>query len=469
MSPIAKKQRIDATEGPIFSKMVAFVIPLMLTNLIQQLYTVADNMVVGKFSPDPTALGGIGSSSSVVAFLTALFAGFAVGTAAVVSHDFGKRDNEAVSKGVHTSLMLAACVGVATCVVGFLISEPLLLLLNTKEQFLSTAVTYLRIRCIGLPFVAVYNNAAATLRSVGDSQSPLYILTASGLANVLLNFAFVVGFGMSADGVAYATLISQILSVVFVVWILSRRKNENYCVSFSSLKIDKSSAKRILKFAIPGTIQGSVAHIMNVFLTSSVNIFPAEVIEAKVVAGNIDTILSTIIATYSHVSITFTGQNRGAEKYDRIKKSLICSILQAVTVAFVLGRFLLWLREPIITLFIDTAKYDSDAIVHYASIIMNIMINGYIISGITQSLAGFIKGMGYSVPPMVISLMDMGVLRAIWIFGLFPMIQTLEFLYLIYPVSWGMSALCYIAVAVVIWKKNKSRLKQNDTALVKDA
>ncbi len=326
MISLAKRKAIDTTEGPIFSKMVAFVIPLVLTNLIQQLYTVADNMVVGKFSSNSAALGGIGSAGSIIAFLTALFASFAVGTAAVISHDFGKRDDDALSKGVHTSLIISLIVGSAVGLLGFVFANPILVMLNTKAEFLDTATLYMQIRCIGMPFVALYNSAAATLRSVGDSRSPLYILTFSGLANVLLNLVFVIGFGMSADGVAYATLVSQILSIAFALWILMKRKSENYCVRLSLLKIDKKSAKRILKFAIPGTIQGSVASVMNVFLSSAGNIFSGEVIEARTVSNNIDTILSTVLSTYTHVALTFTGQNRGAGKLDRARRCFVrCS------------------------------------------------------------------------------------------------------------------------------------------------
>lgn len=461
MAGILSRKKIDTTEGPIFSKMVFFVVPLILTNLIQQLYTIADNMVVGNFSSNQNALGAIGSSSAVVAFLTALFAGFSIGAAAVVSHDFGAKDNDSLSKSTHTALLLSLSVGLLIGTVGFIFAKPILVLLNTKPQFLRDATVYLKIRCIGIPFVALYNATAAVLRSVGDSKSPLYILTLSGLVNVLLNLVFVLCFGMGADGVATATLASQVLSVVFSIRILMKRRGEPYAVHWKKLRIDAYSAKRILKFAIPGTIQSSVAHIMNVFIASSANVFPSEIIEARTVASNIDTILATVIATYANVSITFTGQNRGAKKPERIKKALFYAILQASVIALFVGQALLILREPLIRLFVDDTVYDVAEITKHATTIMSIILPSYIISGVTNSLVGFIKGMGASLPPMVVSLVDMGIVRAIWIFALFPLVPTLGFLYCIYPVSWGLNLLCYSTVSFVIWRKFK---KQNQAA-----
>ena len=458
MAGVLTKKKIDTTEGPIFSKMVLFVVPLILTNLIQQLYTVADNIVVGNFSESGSALGAIGSSSAIVAFLTALFAGFSIGTAAVVSHDFGARERGALSRDTHTSLLLAVSVGLLVGIVGFIFARPILIALNTKPEFLNDAAVYMKIRCIGLPFVALYNNAAAVLRSVGDSKTPLYILTASGLANVALNLVFVICFGMGADGVALATLVSQVLSVVFVLTVLKKRGGEPYALKLSLLRIDGGAAKRILKFAVPGTVQSSVAHVMNVFIAASANVFAPEIIEARAVASNIDTILSTILATYATVAITFTGQNRGAKKPARIKKALFFALVQSVTIAIVIGQTLLLCREPLIRLFVNDSVYNVAEITRHATTIMSIILPSYIISAMTNSLAGFVKGLGHSLPPMLISILDMGVLRAIWIFALFPLSPTLDFLYLIYPVSWGMNLILYTTVSLVLWKRAKKRM-----------
>jgi putative MATE family efflux protein len=327
--------------------MLYYVIPLMLTNLIQQLYTIADNLVVGKFSSDPTALGAIGSSASVIAFLTALFSGFAVGTAATVSHDIGAKNNEAIEKDLHTSVILSVSVGLAVGLVGFVFARPILEAMSTKPEFIDSAVVYLQIRCLGMPLVSLYNIGAATLRSVGDSKAPLNILTVSGLSNVLLNIVFVLCFGMAADGVALATLASQIISVVLVFRVLINRKDEPYSFKLSSLKLDAKTAKRVLKFAIPGAIQTIGAHIMNIFIVSATNnIFDPEVIEARTIAGNIDTVLITVLNTYIDCTLTFAGQNKGANKPERIKKALILSLLQVCSIALVVGQIMILFKEP---------------------------------------------------------------------------------------------------------------------------
>lgn len=438
--------------------MIYFVVPLILTNLMQQLYTLADTVVVGKFSPSATALGAIGSSGAMIAFLTALFAGFSAGTAAVVSRDFGAKDYDELTKSSHTSLLLTLGVGLAVGAIGIIFARPLLVALGTKEVYLNDAVVYMVIRCTGLPFLALYSSASSTLRSVGNSKTPLYILTLSGIANVLFNLVFILCFKMGADGVAYATVISQILSALLVLLELGKRRDEPYALKLSYLRVDKRAAKNIMKFAIPGTVQGSVAHVMNVFLVAAANTFPAEVIEARTVASNIDNVLSTVISTYLTVTLTFAAQNRGAEKPDRMKRSLFYALIQSVTIAVVAGQAMLLFREPLIRLFVNESTYDTQKIMQYASIIMGIIIPSYIISAFTNCLGGFIKGLGHSIPSMVVSLFDMGVVRAVWIFVLFPLIPTLEFLYYIYPVSWGLNLICYAAVLVVVWRRYKRKL-----------
>ena len=451
-----KKRSIDATEGPIFSKMLYFVIPLMLTNLIQQLYTIADNLVVGRYSTDPAALGAIGSSGSVVAFLTALFAGFAVGTAATVSHDFGAKNKDAMEKDVHTSVILSLSVGFAVGLFGFIFARPILELLSTKDEFIESAVVYLKIRCIGMPFVSLYNIGAATLRSVGDSRSPLNILTVSGLSNVLLNLLFVLGFGMAADGVALATLVAQIISVVWIFALLIKRKDEPYSFKFSSLRVDLETAKRVMKFAIPGAIQTMGAHVMNLFIASATNnIFDPEVIEARTIAANIDTMLITVLDTYITSTLTFTGQNMGAGKPQRIKKSFIISMAQVCSIAFVFGQLMILFRAPLIKLFVNEELYNVDAIISHAGMILVIMLSSYFFYAMCCVFCGFIRGLGYSLPTMAVALADVFILRTIWIFGLFPKVKTLEFLYLLYPVSYVIFVIAYASISLVIWKKYK--------------
>jgi Na+-driven multidrug efflux pump len=307
-----------------------------------------------------------------------------------------------------------------------------------------------------MPFVSLYNVGAATLRSVGDSKSPLYALTSSGFINVLLNLVFVLFFGMAADGVALATLVSQVISVVWIFLVLRNRTDEAYAFRFSSLSFDPDTSGRILKYPIPGAIQVIGAHVMNLFISSATNsIFDSEVIEARTLASNIDTLLVTVLDTYISCTLTFTGQNKGAGRPERIKKSLFISLMQVCSIAFVLGQIMILFKEPLIGLFINGEIYNVEAITEYAATIVTIMLTSYTAYAVCCSLCGFIRGLGHPLPTMVVALVDVFVLRTVWIFLLFPTVRTLEFMYLLYPVSYVIFASAYAVVSIVLWRKYK--------------
>ena len=460
MAALVKKKNIDATEGPIFSKMVVFVIPLMLTNLIQQLYSMADSIVVGQFSGDPNALAAIGSTSTFIALITALFTGFAAGASVVASRSFGAKDNEALSKAAHTSIFFGAIVGISLGLIALLVSEPLLLLLDTKEELMSKALIYVRIICIGTPAISTYNFGAAVLRSVGDSKTPFYTLTASGILNVVLNLVFVIGFGMSVEGVAIATVASQYLSAVVVLIVLSSRKDEPYALNFRKTKFDISTLKIILKMGVPAAIQGSLFGITNLFLVRALNGFPIPVISARTIATNIYVLLSTIINTYLHVAMTFTGQNLGAGKPDRIKKSLFIALAQVVTIGVVVGQIMLVFYEPLVGLYLAPDDPNRAEILVAAKTIMTIMLSSYFIGAINEVLSGFLRGLGYSLQPMLVSIGGICIFRLSWILLVFPLINEVWGLYIVYPISWALTSLGLLAVILFVWKRVKAKLAE---------
>ena len=460
MISLAKKKNVDATEGPIFSKMVAFVIPLMLTNLMQQLYSMADSMVVGKFSGDTEALAAIGSTSTFIALVTALFTGFAAGASVVASRAFGARDKENLSKATHTSVCFGFIVGIFLSVLALLVSEPLLTLLDTKTELMPKALRYVRIVFIGTPAIATYNFGAAILRSVGDSKTPFYTRTASGILNVVLNFVFVLGFGMSVEGVAIGTVAAQYVSAIVVILVLIKRKGEAYSLNPKKLKIDKSTLETILKMGIPAAIQGALFGITNLFLIRALNDFPVPVLSARTIATSIDVLLSTAINTYLHVAMTFTGQNLGAGKPDRIKKSLLIALAQVVTIGVVVGQIMLLFYEPLASLYISSDDPDREAVLAAVKIIMTIMLSSYFIGAINEVLSGFLRGLGYSLQPMIISIFGVCIFRLIWILTVFPIINELWALYLVYPISWTITSLGLLAVILVVWKKVKDKLQK---------
>lgn len=460
-------KRIDATEGPIFSKMISFVTPLIISSLISQLYTVADSVVVGKFSTDPTALGAIGSTAAYLALLLTLFGGFSTGHTVVISHDFGAKNSDGISKAVHTSTLLALFAGTVIGALGIIFARPILELMNTKPEFIDTAVIYLVIRCIEMPFFSLFQAASASLRAVGDSRTPLYISVSTGFINVVLNVVFVIFFGMGADGVALATLISQIISAAVAYYVLWCRKNEAYAFKFSLLKFDPFTAKRILKFSIPNSIQYSAANLMGVFVSVATNSFDPEVIEAKTIAGNIDTVLATLIGTYLTVAMVFVGQNYGAGRFDRIKKTLESAIIQSTAITTVGVTLILTFRRPLVKMFLNESIYDTEAILGYATTIMVINLLAYFILGFNYAFSGFIKGVGHATFPMIVSLFDTCVLRTVWIFLVFPRLNTLEALYLVYPISWTSSTIFFVVFTLCIWKKKKMESEGRRLTLAK--
>ena len=451
-----KKRNIDATEGPIFPKMISFVIPLMLTNLLQHLYNMADNIVVGQFSGDPNALGAVGSTSAFNSILTQLFIGCAAGSAVVVARSFGARDRDTLSKAAHTALLFGLIAGITVGVIGLVISEPVLLALDTKDELMKNALAYIRVICIGMPAISVYNFGASILRSTGDSRTPLYTLTASGILNVVLNLVFVIVFDLSVVGVAIATVVAHYLSATVVVTVLAKRTSEPYALSLAKLKIDRAVLLRILHLGIPAAVQGALFGFTNMFLHKALNGFPTPVVNARTIATNIDVLLSTAINTYLHVAMTFTGQNLGAKKYDRIKRSLAYALIQVATLGIVVGQLMLVFHEPLVNLYLSSDNPYRVEIMDACKTIMTVMLSSYFLGAINEALSGFIRGLGSSVPPMIASIGGICVFRCIWIFLIFPSIKDtlgLTGLYLVYPASWLLTGLGLVFMAFYVWRK----------------
>ena len=451
------KKKVDLTEGPIFGKMFLYVLPIMLTGILQLVYNMADHMVVGQFSGDPHALAAVGSTAALTNLIVNLFVGITAGAAVVVARNFGAKDYDTLSKSVHTAMLFALIGGLAFMVIGFAISSPALALMDTKAEILDKATLYMRIICLGIPATAVYNFGATILRSVGDSKTPLYILSTTGIVNVILNCVFVILFNMTVDGVAFATIISQYLSAAAVVFVLYKRKNESYHLDFKKLKLDRRIFVLILKFGIPAAVQTSLFSISNVLLTSATNTFPTEIVSAKTIAGNLDGILYVSLNGYLHASTTFVAQNYGAAKPARIKKSIITAILQVIMVGSVLSTIMLFFGRNLATLFIDSGDTNISVILDGVMEILGTTLPIYFMCGVMESLSGAIRGLGHSFAPMLISVGGICGLRILWIYFFFPLepLNTLRGLFCCYPLTWSVTALLLGITFIVIWNKMK--------------
>ncbi len=461
MTSVKKKK--DFTSGPLFLPMLTFVLPIMLTGILQVLYNMADNMVVGQFSGDPNALAAVGSTSSLTNLVVNVLMGLGAGSGIVVSHAFGAKNYGLLEKAVHTAMTFSIIGGIAFSAIGVFISEPMLVLMGTRPELLEGAVLYMRIICLGIPGSAVFNFGATILRSVGDSKTPLYILASTGLVNVVLNLVFVIVFHMSIAGVATSTIISQYLSAVILVYILNRRKNEKYGLNFKKLGIDRNVLLRILRFGVPAGIQSGVFSVSNIIITTAINTFPTTTISAKTIAGNIEGLLYTALNSYMHASMTFVGQNYGANQPERIKKSIFYSVSQVLIIGTVIGQVMLLFGEPLSLLYIDATDPNKDEVLSITMDLLKLMLSSYVLCGIMEALAGSLRGLGFSLLPMMVNLIGTCGMRILWIAVFFPMplFNNIMGVFLIYPISWILTITAHLTVLLIFLRKKGGLKKEH--------
>ena len=453
------KTKVSLTEGPIFTKMFLYALPIMLTGIFQLLYNIADNIIVGQFSGNPLALAAVGSTSSLGNLIINLLMGIAGGAGVVIAQSFGAKEFEKTSRAVHTALIFALVGGIFFSFVGYTLTRPALELMGTKDEIMEWACLYLHIICIGIPASAVYNFGAAILRSVGDSKTPLFVLSSSGIVNVLLNLVFVLGFGMSVDGVAIATIIAQYISATTVVIILFKRKDTPYALSLSNFKVDFSLLKRILRLGLPAGIQASLFSISNIILTSGVNTLPTTDISAKTIAINIEGIVYSAMNSYLHTSMTFTGQNYGAKNTGRIKKSILYSFIQVTVIGIVGGMILILFARELAGMYVAADDPNRAEVIDATVELMTFMLSTYFLCGIMDSLSGSLRGIGYSLAPMLMSIGCICVLRSLWVIFIFPLpnFNSLVGIYTIYPLSWLSASILMAITLIFALKKIKKK------------
>lgn len=421
----------------------------------------ADNIVVGQFSGDVNALGSVGSTGTLTNLILNLLIGISIGTSVVVSQAYGAKQEQVVSRTVHTALTFSAIGGVIFMAIGLAVSRPALELMGTRPVLLEGAILYFRIICLGIPASSIYNFAAGILRSVGDSKTPLITLSLSGLVNVGLNFFFVCACDMSVEGVAIATIVSQYLSAIAAVYILWRRRSECYGFSFKRMCLDPHQLKRILRLGIPSGLQSAMFSISNILIVSGVNTLGDHAIKANTIAGNIDAITYIACNAFSSATMTFTGQNFGAGKYDRVKKTIIFGLIQAAIFGIAVGQIELIFSDPLANLYISSDDPYKAEILSLTKEILNLLLNIYFLCGLMDVVAGALKGLGYSLSPMITSLACICGVRIAWRYIVFPheSFNSLGGLYLSYPISWSIALLCYLVLYIIAWARLKRRSK----------
>ena len=464
----AAKKKIDFTVGPILPKLVRFALPIIMTNLLQMLYNAADLMVIS-LSDEPNAVGAVGMSSSTVNLIVNLFIGFSVGANVVIARQIGAKNKEEANRATHTALLLSVFFGFGAAVLGLLTARPLLILLGAPNAVMDLAVTYISIYCLGVPFVSLTNFLVSIFRAKGDSKTPLIILGISGIINVVLNLAFVLFFGMSAEGVALATAIANLAS--FIILLIKLMRSDEYTAfSFKKLKFDRRAVRDILYIGFPSAIQGAFISITNMVISSSLatldtmltpdpNLTP--VLNGNAAQGNLDSFVFVGMDAVSVSIISFTGQNMGAGKPDRIKKALHAGILLTSITGLSISVLIYLLRTPLLSLYgiVDGPLGSADALAYSIAIKRIFIVTlPYFLCGIMNVCTGTLRGMEKAISSFIIMLFGLCILRILWTVLIFPLDMTIENLLIGYPLTWIPSAIVAYVISLIFIRKFK---KQN--------
>lgn len=445
-----KKYEMNMCSGPILRKMLIFAIPLMCSGMLQLLFNAADIVVVGRYAGD-NSLAAVGSNASLINLLTNLFIGLSIGANVLTARYYGAKNEQALKKTVHTAITLSIISGIILTFAGVVFAKYILRLMQTPDEVLNLAILYLRIYFIGMTATMLYNFGSAILRAVGDTKRPLYFLMFSGIINVILNLFFVIALKMDVAGVALATVISQCISASLVVRCLIKEKG-GIRLEFKRLGVDKSSFKRILQIGLPAGFQGTVFSLANVVIQSSVNSFGAVIVAGNSAAVNIEGFVYIGMNAFHQANISFTSQNVGAAKYKRVNKILISGLICVFVVGFLLGMTAFLLGDNLLGFYSN----NPDVIAAGMRRIKIIMLT-YFLCGMMDVMVGSLRGLGYSILPMVVSLIGACFLRLIWIATLFqmPRFHSIEMIYITYPVSWGITLIAHIICFIIIRKRLK--------------
>ena len=443
-----KAYTMDMTEGPVLTKILMFSIPLMFSSVLQILFNAADIVVVGKFVGD-TALAAVGSNSALINLVTNLFIGLSIGANVIVARYFGGKQDENTSIAVHTSIALGFISGIILTLIGIIGAPFFLRIMLTPEDVLPQAVLYLRILFAGITSMMLYNFGSAVLRAVGDTKRPLYFLLLAGIINVILNLFFVIVLKMSVAGVALATILSQALSCVLVLWCLTK-EDSAIKLNFRKIRINKIKFIQILKIGLPAGFQGVVFALSNTVIQSSVNSFGSVVMAGSAAAQNIEGIVYFAMNSFYQASITFTSQCYGAKKFARINRVLAMSLLCVVAAALICGHGLLFSGYRILGIFSSNSQ-----VIVAGMNRLSVILSTYFLCGIMDVLVGALRGIGYSVLPMVVSLVGSCLLRLLWLATVFQMerFHTTTTVYLSYPISWAITLSVHAVCFAVLRRK----------------
>ncbi len=443
----------DMTQGPLLKQIVLYTIPIILTGILQLLFNAADLVVVGQYCGS-VSVGAVGATGPVINLITNLFIGFSVGSGVSVAHAIGASRDDEIHRIVHTSIPLAFICGLILTIVGISGAQYILELMKTPEETIELSAVYMKIYFSGIISSMLYNFGAAILRAAGDTRSPLILLTLAGILNVLLNLIFVIAFNMDVAGVALATAISQTLSAVLIIRTLMMRTDACKLI-LKKMHIYMQPLLKILRIGFPAGIQGSLFSISNVIIQSSINSFGSVAVSGNAAAGNIEGFVYTAMNSVSQSALNFIGQNHGAKKFDRVKKTSFISLGFVFLIGLILGVSAYIFSRPLLSIYI----FDSEEAIKYGITRLLFICVPYCFCGIMDVSTGLLRGLGSSILPMIITVAGVCGFRILWIYSVFSMPQyhSLETLYISYIISWTMTFTVQITLFAILYNIKKKK------------
>ena len=413
-----KRHQLDMCHGSLADKILLFAIPLMASSMLQLLFNAADVIVVGRFA-GKESLAAVGSTTSLINLLVALFVGLSVGSNVVVARNLGGKRHDMVGRAVHTSILMALVSGAILAVFGFFAARQLLVWMSSPADVIDKSAIYLRIYFLGMPATMAYNFGAAILRAQGDTKRPLYFLIIAGVVNVILNLISVILLNMDVAGVALATTISQYVSAGLVILCLTKEDGP-LRLNLKAMKLDRHILGQILEIGLPAGFQGIVFSLSNVLIQSSINSFGSTVVAGSAAAGNIENFVYQAMNAFYQTNLTFTGQNYGAGECRRVDKTLLYCQGFVIVTGLLLGNLVYYFGHPLVSIY---APGEED-VIRQGIIRLGYVARPYALCGIMDTMVGSLRGLGYSIGPMIVSLIGACGLRVAWIFTIFQMYRT---------------------------------------------
>ena len=445
---------LSLTEGPLFSSIVRFSLPLMLSNVLQVLFNMSDIAVVGRFA-GAEALGAVGSTTILVSLFTGFMIGMGGGVNVTVARYLGAERHGDVSETVHTSALLLLVTGALLLALGFALTPALLTLLGTKDVLLPGAIRYLRVYLLGMPALALFNFGNGVLSAAGDTRRPLMFLSIAGALNVALNLLFVVALGMAEAGVALASAIAQYVSAGLILLSLTHR-HEAYGLHRELLRLHPDKCREVLGISVPSGLQNAIFAVANLFIQAGVNSFDAVMVEGNAAAANADALVYDVMAAVYTACASFMSRNLGARKRDRVRNSYVMCLGLSFGIAAVMSGLLVLFGREFLSLF------TGDAAVAEAGLIrLRVMGCSYAFSALMDCTIAASRGLGKSLVPTVIVILGSCVFRVVWVFTVFAHFHTILSLYLLYIFSWTITG---VAELVYFLRCYRERMRELDIA-----